>query len=47
MANGKRTAAGMPGWVKAFLWVGLALLVIAGIAALSGHGPWQHMRVVH
>jgi hypothetical protein len=41
MAHGKRQA-GMPGWVKGFLWAGIALLAVGAVAGLSGHGPWQH-----
>lgn len=35
----------MPGWVKGFLWVGVAAVVVIGAMLLSGHGPWQHMNM--
>ena len=43
MADGRIKAGAMPGWVKVFIGVGIALLVVAAIAAFSGHGPWQHV----
>ncbi len=36
---------GMPGWVKAFIGVGLALLVLVAVMLLAGgggHGPSRH-----
>lgn len=39
----KGAVAGMPGWVKVFVFAGLALAVLLAILMLSGHGPWQHV----
>lgn len=43
MAESKRVHLGMPGWVKAFIWVGIAALILVGILLVpGGHGPGQH-----
>ena len=34
----------MPRWVKVFLLVGLALVVLIAVMLLTGHGPGQHMH---
>jgi hypothetical protein len=38
-------AVGMPGWVKAFIGLGLLAIAAMGIMMLWGHGPWQHGAV--
>jgi hypothetical protein len=42
-----KRAAGVPRWVKAFAWVGVAVLVLVIVMVASGHGPWQHMGSIH
>jgi hypothetical protein len=39
----RRSAAGMPGWVKGFGVAGAALLVVLIVLVASGHGPWEHL----
>lgn len=37
---------GMPGWVKGFLWVGVALLLLVLVLKVFGggqHGPGRHL----
>ncbi|MEU4424209.1 hypothetical protein AB0F81_26585 [Actinoplanes sp. NPDC024001] len=33
----------MPRWVKVFLVLGVLLLVVIGVAVLTGHGPGRHL----
>ena len=35
---------GMPRWVKVFLLIGLALVVLIVVMLLTGHGPGRHMN---
>ena len=37
-----RVASGMPGWVKAFIGIGIVAFVAITLLMLGGHGPWQH-----
>ena len=39
----QRAAQAMPRWVKAFVWAGIAALVLVAFMLATGHGPWQHM----
>jgi hypothetical protein len=34
---------GMPRWVKVFLLIGVALIVLIAVMLLTGHGPGRHM----
>lgn len=47
MARSRIKAGAMPGWVKVFIWIGIAVLAVAAVAAFSGHGPWQHLGEPH
>ena len=46
MENPAETGPGMPRWVKVFLAVGLALVLLFAVARLTGvggdHGPGRH-----
>ena len=35
---------GMPRWVKVFLLIGVALIVLITVMLLTGHGPGRHMH---
>ena len=45
MGDSRIKAGAMPGWVKVFIGIGIAVLVVLAVATFSGHGPWQHMGV--
>lgn len=45
MSECSKRATGMPGWVKAFVGVGIFLVVAVGVMMALGHGPWQHMSM--
>ncbi|CAN7499870.1 hypothetical protein LJR016_003434 [Devosia sp. LjRoot16] len=47
MARSRIKSRAMPGWVKVFIGLGVAVLAIAALAAFSGHGPWQHLGGMH
>lgn len=41
--NRRQPAAGMPRWVKATIWLGVAVMLALLVALAAGHGPGQHM----
>jgi hypothetical protein len=47
MARNRIKAGAMPGWVKVFIGLAVAVFAIATVAAFSGHGPWQHLGGMH
>lgn len=34
----------MPRWVKVFLLIGVALIILITVMLLTGHGPGRHMN---
>ncbi|MEO6012866.1 MAG: hypothetical protein ABIQ30_04680 [Devosia sp.] len=37
-----RIATGMPTWVKIFIGIGIAAVLVVGVMMGLGHCPWQH-----
>ena len=42
--RGEPAGVGIPRWVKAFITVGVVLVVLVAVALLAGHGPGRHLR---